>query len=163
MRILGIDPGSLVTGYGVLEKNGAGILHVDSGVIAPSPRKLFSARLHEIYTNLGLLLKKFRPDEVAIEEVFFAQNVRSALKLGEARGVALLAIENQALPMFEYSAREVKQAITGYGQADKQQVQKMMQRLLKLPEPSAVDASDALAIAFCHIQSRKMKSYDRAS
>ncbi|MBI1908908.1 MAG: crossover junction endodeoxyribonuclease RuvC [Deltaproteobacteria bacterium] len=163
MKVLGIDPGSLVTGYGIIGKNGTGIVHIDSGVIAPSPKKDFPSRLLEIYTTLIKVIREFSPDEIAIEEVFFAQNVRSALKLGEARGVALLAVEGEGVPLSEYSAREVKQAITGYGQADKQQVQKMVQRLLKLPEPAAIDASDALAIALCHMQSRNMRRYDRAS
>ncbi|MDO8644103.1 MAG: crossover junction endodeoxyribonuclease RuvC [bacterium] len=162
MIILGIDPGSLITGYGVVEENGSRMRHLDSGIIAPRSKKDFSDRLHEIYHGLIEVFHKFKPDEVAIEEVFFAQNVRSALKLGEARGIALLAARNENIPLTSYSAREVKKAISGYGQAGKEQVQKMVQALLKLPEPAQADASDALAIAICHMNSRKMKNYDRA-
>lgn len=157
MVILGIDPGSIKTGYGVVEKTSKGIHHVDNGVIIPRAKKDFPGRLHEIYDGLIEMFQRFKPEEVAIEEVFFAANVRSALKLGEARGVALLAARQQALPIAEYSARAIKMAITGYGNADKVQMQKMVCQLLKLPQVAAEDASDALAVALCHAHSRKIK------
>lgn len=157
LRIIGIDPGSRITGYGVVEKNGSKTLHVDNGCLTTRSSDPFPDRLDRIYRGLLEIFSKYRPDAVAIEEVFFAKNVASSIKLGEARGVALLAAVQSRVPIFEYATREVKQAITGYGQASKEQVQKMIQRLLGLPEVAQVDASDALAVAICHLQSYKLK------
>jgi crossover junction endodeoxyribonuclease RuvC len=157
MRILGIDPGSRFTGYGIVEQVKGGLLHVDNGCLALKSADPIPKRLAQIYHGLREVLEKYRPDAVAIEEVFFAKNVSSLIKLGEARGVALLAAVQSDLPIFEYAAREVKQALTGYGQATKEQMQKMVRTLLKLPEIAQEDASDALAVAVCHLQSYRMK------
>lgn len=157
MRVIGIDPGSRITGYGVVEKKGSFLLHVDNGCLTTKKESPLPDRLLQIYESLMETIERFQPQAIAIEEVFFSKNVASALKLGESRGVALLAATQKKIPIFEYSTREVKQAITGYGQATKEQIQQMVQRLLKLPEVAQVDASDALALAICHLNSYKMK------
>ncbi len=157
LRILGIDPGTHVTGYGVVEKRGSRILHVDNGCLAAKKTNSLPERLDQIYTSLIHTLERFQPEAVAIEEVFFSKNVSSALRLGEGRGVALLASAQKKIPIFEYSTREVKQAITGYGQATKDQMQKMVRSLLGLPEIAQEDASDALALAICHLNSFKLR------
>ncbi|MBI2066447.1 MAG: crossover junction endodeoxyribonuclease RuvC [Deltaproteobacteria bacterium] len=157
MKILGIDPGSQITGLGVIEKNGSGLRHLENIAYRVHTKDLFAERLWEIFCMLKEAIKKFRPDAVAIEKVFLAKNAMSALKLGEARGVSMLAAASENIPIYEYSTREVKQAVTGYGQATKEQIQKMVQQLLKLPEVAAEDASDALAVAICHMQSHRMK------
>ena len=151
MRVLGIDPGSRITGYGVVEKNGPGLVHVDNGCIKSKGTLPLAERLVVIHRSLREMIEKFHPDIVAIEEVFFAKNVASALKLGESRGVALLAAAQCGLEIFEYSPREIKQALTGYGQADKNQGQNMVKNILKLPEVAEENASDALAVAVCHL------------
>lgn len=155
MRVLGIDPGSQVTGYGIVEQVGSVVRHVDNGCYHVRSRG-FAERLGEIFLALQKVLGQFLPDAVAVEKVFLSKNVGSALKLGESRGVALLAAALASRPVFEYSTREVKQAVTGYGQATKEQIQKMVQRLLKLPEVAPEDASDALAVAICHLQSARI-------
>ena len=157
MLVLGIDPGSRVAGYGVIEKKGSSVLHIDNGCIRANVRHSIPKRLEEIYLGIVGVLKEFGPDVVAIEEVFFAKNVSSSLRLGESRGVILLAATQRQIPIFEYSTRGVKQAVTGYGNASKNQVQKMVQRLLALPEVAQEDASDALAIAICHAHSSALK------
>ncbi len=157
MRILGIDPGSRITGYGVVEEARGGLIHVDNGCLVLKSSDPVPKRLAQIHQGLREILVKYRPDAVAVEEVFFAKNVSSLIKLGEARGVALLSAEEMDLPIFEYAAREVKQALTGYGQATKEQMQKMTRALLKLPEIAQEDASDALAVAVCHLQSYRMR------
>ena len=157
MRVIGIDPGSLITGYGVVEKNGGRLLHVDNGCLTTKRKSPLPDRLLQIYESLMETIEQFQPQAIAIEEIFFSKNVASALKLGESRGIALLAATQKKIPIFEYSTRVVKQAITGYGQASKEQIQQMVQRLLKLPEIAQVDASDALALAICHLNSYKLK------
>ena len=163
MRVLGIDPGSNVTGYGVVEKNGAGLRHVDNGCYRVRPAASFPERLDAIFACLSDAIARFHPDAVAVEKAFFAKNPMSALKLGESRGVAVLAAARSRLPVFEYSTREVKQAVTGYGQATKGQIQQMVLRILALPEPAAEDASDALAVAICHLNSFRLKEALRRS
>ncbi|MBI4374501.1 MAG: crossover junction endodeoxyribonuclease RuvC [Deltaproteobacteria bacterium] len=157
MRVLGIDPGSAITGYGIVEKAGAQFRHVANGTVRTSRSSSFSKRLQKIFSEIGELIVKSRPDVMAVEEIFFAKNPMSALKLGESRGVALLAAAQHDLAVHEYSTREIKQAVTGYGQASKEQIQKMVRQLLKLPQVATEDASDALALAICHLQSYKMK------
>lgn len=156
LRVLGIDPGSQITGYGVVQKEGTSLKHVENGSLRARRSDTFSERLREIYESLMGAIAQFQPDAVAIEEVFYAKNIASMLKLGESRGVALLAASQSRIPIFEYSAREVKQSVTGYGQASKEQVQEMVRRLLNLPEVAAEDASDGLAVAICHLNSYKM-------
>ncbi len=157
MRVIGIDPGSHITGYGVVEEAGGRFVHVDNGCLVTQPSLPFAQRLLTIHQGLLEMLNRYRPDALAVEEVFFAKNVASSIKLGEARGVVLLSAAEKNLPIFEYAPREVKQAITGYGQADKQQIQKMVRALLKLPQEAQEDASDALAVALCHLQSYRLK------
>ncbi len=157
LRIIGIDPGSRTTGYGIVDRVGSKLVHVDNGCLTTRSADPLPQRLDQIYRGLLDAFAKYHPDAVAIEEVFFAKNVSSSIKLGEARGVALLASIQRQIPIFEYATREVKQSITGYGQATKDQIQKMVKALLGLPEVAQEDASDALAIAICHSHSYRMK------
>lgn len=156
MLILGIDPGSVTTGYGIIDHQGSTATYVASGSIQIGKYEL-PERLKQIYNDLTQLLLKYRPQQVAVERVFVHKNVSSALKLGQARGVAIAAVACQNLSISEYSAREVKQAIVGYGNADKTQMQMMVKTILKLNGMPAADAADALAIALCHGNSSKFK------
>ena len=151
MRIFGIDPGSARTGYGCVDTDGSRCRLVVCGAVSVPARTPFPDKLTRIYDELASLLAEHRPDSVAIEDVFYARNARSALKLGHVRGVAILAAAKAGLPVAEYAPTEVKSAVVGYGRADKRQVQQMIALLLGLDEaPSPHDASDALAIAVCH-------------
>ncbi|HEX2768456.1 MAG TPA: crossover junction endodeoxyribonuclease RuvC [Geobacteraceae bacterium] len=161
MRVLGIDPGSRITGYGIIDKEGNRLIHVDNGAIFTDSHRDFPMRLQRIYRGLTEIIAQYRPDAVAVENIFFATNVQSALKLGQARGAAIVAGVNAGLPVFEYTALQVKQAVVGHGRADKQQVQKMLKVLLNLPEIAQEDASDALATAVCHAHSIGMNSIRR--
>jgi len=156
MRILGIDPGSRATGYGLIEQQGNRLIHLDNGAIFTRSSDELPLRLQNIYRELNLLIAKFSPDAVAVEQVFMAKNPASALKLGHARGVALLAGINAELPVAEYSALQVKGAVVGYGRASKAQVQQMTKTLLNLPEIAQEDAADALAVAICHAHSHHL-------
>jgi len=158
MRILGIDPGSRITGYGIIKHEGNRLIHVDNGAIHTDSHKDFPARLKRIYGALADVIEQYRPDAVAVENIFFATNVQSALKLGQARGVAIVAGVNAGLPVFEYTALQVKQAVVGHGRASKDQVQKMLKVLLNLPEVAQEDASDALAVAVCHAHSSRLNA-----
>ena len=152
MRIFGIDPGSVRTGYGCVESDGTRHRLVRCGAIAAPARLPFPERLHTIHTQLTTLLLECRPDGVAVESLFHAVNARAALQLGHARGVALLAASQAHVPIAEYSPAEVKRAVVGYGRAEKPQVANMIRLLLGLdvvPEPT--DATDALAVAICHL------------
>jgi crossover junction endodeoxyribonuclease RuvC len=151
--ILGIDPGSRITGYGVILEEGKKLLYLDSGCIRTSDGAL-SERLLQIYDGICQLMDDHRPNEVAIEEVFMHENPSSALKLGHARGVAMVAAASHRVVINEYSAREVKQSLVGYGAAKKEQVMHMVMSLLLLNKAPQSDASDALAIAICHSHSR---------
>ncbi len=151
MRVLGIDCGSERTGYGVIETDGRTYRLLGMGTIVTSPRQAFENRLLAIGRGLREQLDRFRPDAVAVEEVFYAVNVKTALKLSHVRGVALMTIAEAGLSLAEYSALEVKSSVVGYGRAEKHQVQRMVASLLKLDVPiESEDASDALAIAICH-------------
>jgi crossover junction endodeoxyribonuclease RuvC len=148
--ILGIDPGSRITGYGVIKAQPGGVLHyLDSGCIRTSEGEL-SQRLLQIFHGVCRLMEEFTPNEGAIEQVFIQYNPSSALKLGHARGVAMVACASHRIQMSEYSAREVKQSVVGYGAAQKDQVKHMVMQLLKLNKAPQNDAADALAIAICH-------------
>ncbi|WP_456385141.1 crossover junction endodeoxyribonuclease RuvC [Desulfolithobacter sp.] len=149
IRILGIDPGSRTTGYGVIEKNGPLLGFVTCGTIR-TREKDFSRRLFEIHQGLCEVINCHRPEVAAVEDVFVATNPRSAMKLGQARGVAVVAAMQSELAVFDYTPRMVKQAVAGYGQADKAQVQRMVQVLLELSGTPSSDAADALAVAICH-------------
>lgn len=155
IRIIGIDPGSRLTGYGVLEAGNAKLRYVASGCIR-TPSGALPDRLAEIYRAVGSLIAEHRPDELAIEEVFLAKNPASALKLGQARGVAIAAGVAHGLAIHEYAARRVKQTVVGSGRASKEQVQHMVRVLLELPGVPQADAADALAIAICHVNTRRL-------
>ena len=147
--ILGIDPGSRITGYGVINAVGAKREYIASGHVKIAGDELAS-RLGQIYRAVDEVIETYIPQQFAIEKVFMATNADSALKLGQARGVAMVAAVNHGLPVSEYSARQVKQAVVGQGAAEKQQVQHMVARILNLPGLPQADAADALAIALCH-------------
>ena len=151
MRIFGIDPGSVRTGYGCVQSDGSRHKLVCFGAISAPAGASFPVRLKAIHVGLVALIAEHRPDFIAIEDLFHAKNVRSALKLGHARGVALLAAMEAGVPIAEYAPSEIKQAVVGYGRAEKSQVQHMVQMLLGLTEaPTPHDAADALAVALCH-------------
>ena len=155
MRIFGIDPGSERTGYGCVETDGSRHRMVACGAISAPPHATFPEKLLVIHTRLAALLIECRPDAVAIENLFFATNVRSALKLGHARGVAMLAAVEAGVEVFEYTPAEIKRAVVGYGRAEKSQVQQMIKLLLGLTAvPSPHDAADALAVAICHVNAQ---------
>ncbi|HHF7343756.1 TPA: crossover junction endodeoxyribonuclease RuvC [Legionella feeleii] len=151
--ILGIDPGSRITGYGIIREEKRKIFYVDSGCIRTSDGEL-SQKLLQIFNGICQLMDEYAPDEVAIEQVFMHQNPNSALKLGHARGVAMVAAASHRVSVSEYSAREIKQAVVGYGAAQKEQVKHMVVTLLMLNSPPQNDAADALAIAICHSHMR---------
>jgi crossover junction endodeoxyribonuclease RuvC len=160
IRILGVDPGSGATGYGIIETDGTDHRAVLFGAIRTPARKPFHQRLFHIYGELSRILSRERADVLAIEDVFYATNVQSALRLGHARGIPLLIAAQKGLPVFEYTPLEVKSAVVGYGRAEKSQVQAMVQMLLRLPEaPSPDDASDALAVAICHAHRMKIDPF----
>jgi crossover junction endodeoxyribonuclease RuvC len=149
--ILGIDPGTLITGYGIIACNGSHFELREMGVLKQSGKKDNYIRLQQIYKKVENLITRYQPTEFAIEAPFFGKNVQSMLKLGRAQGVAIAAAISAGLPVTEYSPKKVKQSITGNGNADKEQVWKMLQRLLSLKEaPQYYDATDALAVAVCH-------------
>ncbi|HXG51642.1 MAG TPA: crossover junction endodeoxyribonuclease RuvC [candidate division Zixibacteria bacterium] len=148
--ILGIDPGSIVTGWGVVEAAGSSAVHVAHGVITSDGAVGPAARLGRIYRGIQEVFEAYRPAVVSLERVFFARNAQSALKLGQARGVALLAAAHHGASVYEYAAAEIKAAVVGYGRATKEQVQMMVCSLLGLRGTMAEDASDALAAAICH-------------
>lgn len=153
--ILGIDPGSRVTGYGLIKEEENKQLHyLDSGCIRTTPDGELSEKLLQIFNGICQLMEEYNPDEIAIEEVFMHENPRSALKLGHARGVAMVACASHRRQISEYSAREVKQSLVGYGAAEKEQVKQMVVNLLRLNSAPQSDAADALAIAICHSHMR---------
>jgi crossover junction endodeoxyribonuclease RuvC len=147
--ILGIDPGSRTTGYGVINAEGQKLTYLDSGCIRTSEGAL-SQRLLEIFNGVCQLMETFNPHEVSIEQVFMHENASSALKLGHARGVAMVACASHRVKVYEYSPRQIKQSVVGYGGAEKEQVKQMVMRLLMLKSAPQSDAADALAIAICH-------------
>lgn len=157
--ILGVDPGSRKMGYGVINATGGKLEYVASGVIrVPEPLLVadcLAERLKVIFDSLSEIIEYHQPQEFAIEQVFMSKSASSALKLGQARGAAIVAAVNQNLPVSEYEARKIKQAVVGTGAADKYQVQHMVRTLLKLPKAPPEDASDALAVAICHANSQQ--------
>jgi crossover junction endodeoxyribonuclease RuvC len=157
--VIGVDPGTRHTGYGVVTEQGGQPLALDWGVISPRPSLALPDKLQSIYTALQACLGIHHPDILAVEELFFAKNVRSAVTLAHARGVTLLAAAAGGLQVVAYSPLEIKQAVVGYGRADKQQVQAMVQVLLNLRGPMPPeDAADALAVALCHLHGRRLRS-----
>jgi crossover junction endodeoxyribonuclease RuvC len=164
MRVLGIDCGGEYTGYGVVEQDDCGSLrHVCSGAIRLSPRDALEIRLKKICEGLTKIIAAHSPEQVAIEDVFYAVNVKSALKLGHVRGVAMLVAAQAGLEVVAYSPLSIKSAVVGYGKAEKSQVQIMVARLLDLPAPpQPADAADALAIAICHLHTAATIQRQRA-
>ncbi len=164
IRVLGIDPGTKITGFGLIDIITSSLTHVANGSIRTDPKTSFPLKLQQIYLGVSEIIQNYRPDAVAIEDIFYAKNARSALKLGHSRGVAVLAAVNSGLSLFSYSPLEVKKAVVGFGKAQKEQVQSMVQILLRLPSLADIDASDALAVAICHVHSDmiRMKIGDQA-
>ena len=151
MRIFGVDPGSARTGYGCIEPHGDGHRVVACGALSVPARLSFPEKLHRLHARLADLLATHRPDAVAVEDVFYAKNARTALKLGHVRGVLLLSASQAGVAIAEYTPTQVKRAVVGYGRAEKQQVQEMVTLLLGMSEaPTPLDVSDALAVAVCH-------------
>jgi len=156
MRVLGIDCGSRVTGYGVIDSDGADCVFVRCGAIRLKASDPIAGRLKGIYTGIVEIIRELEPEAAAFESLFYATNVQTALKLGHVRGVSMFAAAEANLPVFEYTPLQVKSAVTGYGRAEKPQVQQMVRALLKLDEPpQPYDASDALAVAICHIHTNR--------
>jgi crossover junction endodeoxyribonuclease RuvC len=149
--VLGIDPGSIVTGWGLIEIEGNRLCHVAHGTIGVSAALGQAARLSQIYRGIHDIVQQYQPAAVSLEKVFFSRNVQSALKLGQARGMALLAAAQNQIDVSEYSAAEIKVAVVGYGRATKEQVQRMVTALLCLRGAMRADAADALAAAICHV------------
>ena len=163
MRIIGIDPGTVATGYGVVETSGPNQLsYVASGIISTSPRSTLSQRLKKIYEELTTVFQHYLPVTVVVEDTFMSKNVQAALKLGQARGIALLVAEMCGISSVEYTPRQVKNAVVGYGAASKEQVRQMVLRIFNDPtldkKLSSHHAADALACAICHLHSVKVKT-----
>jgi len=154
MIILGIDPGTLIMGYGIIESREEKVIPIKYGTVKTAERSPTGERLSYLYNQLVQIISEFNPDAVAIEEPFVAKNVRSALAIGKAQAVAILAAANLHKPCYEYSPAEIKQRVTNYGASSKDQIQQMVRLLLGLDEvPAPSDAADALAVALCHLQS----------
>jgi len=150
LRILGIDPGSHVTGYGIIEKEGYYLRHVLHGEIQAKKDSLLSTMLNSIYQQLSAVITQTAPQAISLENIFYGKNVRSLIKQAQVRGVVIFAGADKGIPVFEYSPLEVKKAVVGYGRAEKRQVQIMVKAILKLPDLPPADAADALASAICH-------------
>jgi crossover junction endodeoxyribonuclease RuvC len=161
MIVLGVDPGSRVTGYGFVEKQMNRLTCLHAGVVAVPAEVPFYERIHRIFRSMGELMGQYRPDEMAVEDVFFAKNVKSSLKIGHARGAVLIAAAERGIRIYEYSPLEIKKAVVGYGQASKEQVRAMVQRILRLSGAPSLDASDALATAICHLNWTRWKPPER--
>jgi crossover junction endodeoxyribonuclease RuvC len=167
MLVLGIDPGTAITGWGLVRRHGGDLTLVDYGTITTSSEMALPQRLQAIYRELGDIVARHQPDGAAVEKLFFSSNARTAMAVGQARGVALLAMADAGLPLHEYTPLQVKQSVCGYGKATKEQIQKLVQMLLGLdfvPQPD--DAADAIAAAICHIHSSRLEAlvaeHDRA-
>jgi len=151
MLVLGVDPGSRVTGYGLVEKENNQMTCIHAGTIS-SPAKLpFYERIHKIFQSMVEIMNHYRPQEMAIEDIFFAKNVKSSLKLGHARGAVLIAAVQCGIKIFDYTPLEIKKSAVGYGRATKEQVRSMVQIILNLKDKPNLDTSDALATAICHL------------
>ena len=158
MRIIGIDPGTAICGYGIIDVKGSKLTPVAYGAITTPKELTDSQRLEILFNDLSDLLEEYRPDKFGVEELFFNRNVTTAIKVGQARGVILLAAEQQRIPIYEYTPLQVKQGVVGYGRADKYQVQQMVTSMLNLKEiPKPDDVADALAVAICHAHANKLE------
>lgn len=163
MRVIGIDPGTAITGWGVVEGQGNQLQMVAAGVITTPAKTPLPQRLQTIYHELTDLIAAWQPESSAIEELFFSKNAKTALAVGHGRGAAMLALANANLSIAEYKPLEVKQAVTGYGGADKHQMQHMVKLLLELDDiPRPDDAADALAVAICHVHSARLRLLEDA-
>ncbi len=160
MLVLGIDPGTAITGYGLVrEDNGGNLSAVEFGVIRTPSEDAMPQRLRQIYAQLQEIISLHQPDAGSVEKLFFQSNVKTAISVGQARGVTLLALAEKEIPIAEYNPMEIKQAVVGYGSADKHQVQHMIRALLNLEDiPKPDDAADALAVAICHLHSYRMSN-----
>jgi crossover junction endodeoxyribonuclease RuvC len=155
-RVIGVDPGLNITGFGILDYKGGDVRVVAYGTIKPPAKESLPNRLEYLNSHMTELIEKFEPHAMAIEDTFFSQNVKSALLLGQARGVLLLAAASRGVPSVDYAPRKVKQSVVGNGAADKKQVQYMVQQILKMDKPpKSLDVSDALAIGLCYINQNK--------
>ena len=163
MIVLGLDPGTAITGYGLIEDAGSRAVAIAYGTINTPADLALPQRLRHIYHDLSDLIRRYRPEVSAVEQLFFSRNVRTALAVGHARGVVLLALADADLPVFEYTPLQVKQALSGYGRASKTQIQEMVRLILELdavPQPD--DAADALAVAICHTHSARWAALGQA-
>ncbi|MDX1413239.1 MAG: crossover junction endodeoxyribonuclease RuvC [Candidatus Promineifilaceae bacterium] len=159
MRVLGLDPGTASTGYGIIDADAGRLSLVTYGVIKTAAKDAPAARLQKIYFKLNQLIDRYRPDSAGVEEVFFGRNITTAISVGQARGVLLLALANANIPIGEYSPPKIKDTVTGYGNADKAQVQLMIRNLLDLEEtPRPDDAADGLAVAITHYEYQRFAS-----
>lgn len=158
MRIIGIDPGIAITGWGVVEGEGQTLEMIANGVVTTPAKTPLPDRLQTIYQELTEIITQWQPESSAIEELFFSKNAKTALAVGHGRGVAMLALVNGGVSITEYKPLEVKQAVTGHGGSDKRQIQQMVKLLLNLDEiPRPDDAADALAVAICHVHSARLR------
>ena len=159
MRILGVDPGTRYTGYGVIDVQSGKIGHVCHGVIATQAKADLWVRIHQIHQEIVKVVEEHRPDQLAIEKCFVSKNVSSALKLGHTRGAIIVGCMSAGMDVHEYAPTEIKSAVTGYGRAEKDQVAQMVQTILRLTKRPASDAADALAAAICHTHGYKMRQH----
>lgn len=156
MRVLGIDPGFAITGYSIIDYIGNKFKLIDSGAVLTKSGVSFPQRLTKIYDDLNLIIDEYKPEAIAVEELFFNQNTKTAINVAQARGIILIVGCKRGIPTFEYTPLQVKQAVTGYGRADKMQVQKMVQSILKVEKiPKLDDITDSMAIGICHAHSQK--------
>ncbi len=158
MLVLGVDPGSRVTGFGLVEKKNNELIHIHSGMIKSPGKSPFYQRIHKIFQTMVEIMGHYQPQELAIEDMFYAKNAQSSLKLGHARGAVLIAAVHCGIPIFEYSPLEIKKSVVGYGRADKEQVQSMVKIILRMNTILSLDTSDALATAICHINWSRYES-----
>ena len=156
MRVLGIDPGSRITGYGVIEKGRNSLLCVAYGDIKPPQNASLSVCLKKICDQIATITEEAKPDAIAVEDIFYGKNVKSLIKQGYVRGAIILTVSQMGVPIFEYTPLEIKKAVVGYGRAEKQQVQTMVRAILKISDALKADAADALAIAICHANFSKV-------
>lgn len=159
LRVLGVDPGTATTGWAVLEENKGKINPIAYGHISTSSKNSVSDRLKEVADDLAEIIEKYKPREAAVEDIFFFKNQKTAVKVSQSRGAILLTLENKKVKIFSYTPLQVKQALTGYGRAEKKQIQIMVKNILKLKSiPKPDDTADAIAIALCHLNSRKINN-----
>jgi crossover junction endodeoxyribonuclease RuvC len=157
MIVLGVDPGSKITGYGLIKKDNNSLTCIDAGTISSSDKAPFYRKIHNIFRSMVEIMERYQPDEMAIEDVFFAKNVKSSLKLGHARGAALIAAVDCDVKIFEYTPLEIKKSVVGYGRATKDQIRAMVKVILNLKKQLGPDSSDALAAAICHLNWKRFE------